>query len=258
MFRRDPAAYRLSKPTTRTSVGLGAMGVCLFLLSPAVANTRITAGAAGTERVAVISWAEIPFRTVIRQQFDFSCGSAAVATMLSYNYGYRTAEQPVFAEMWRVGDQPIIRKQGFSMLDIKRYLDRIGYKAEGFRLTIAKLKAVDQPGIIILNLNGYKHFVVIKGVTGDKVVVGDPMLGLMKYTFADLAARWNGIFLTIVAKPDHRPVLFNTAGDITPWAGTALSAGVARSSLAQTTNYLPPFYQITPTVLTAANGAVGP
>ncbi|WP_204283799.1 C39 family peptidase, partial [Klebsiella pneumoniae] len=69
------------------------------------------------------------FRTVVRQQYDYSCGSAAVATLLRYHYGRPTVESDVFSAMWRSGDQAQIKRAGFSMLDMKRYLDSQGYMA---------------------------------------------------------------------------------------------------------------------------------
>ncbi len=240
---------------------VGSLGVLLAwqaLSTPVMAKSKVETGADGTYDLSVMSWSEIPFRSVVRQQYDFSCGSAAVATLLSFNFDHATTERPVFAAMWQAGDQPVIRKFGFSMLDIKRYLDRLGFTTEGFRLTIDELEKIDRPGIIILDLKGYKHFVVVKGITSSEVVVGDPMLGLMRYSFADLAAHWNGIFLTIVDDPGHRDPHFNIADELVPWSGVPLSQGVSRRPLAQITNYLPSFSQISPVILAAANGAVSP
>ena len=62
------------------------------------------------------------FETVVRQQFDFSCGSAALATLLRYHYEDPQNEQTVFLGMFQDGDQAQIRKLGFSLLDMNRYL----------------------------------------------------------------------------------------------------------------------------------------
>ena len=63
--------------------------------------------------VPVTSLREARFRTTIRQQYDFSCGSAAVATLLTYQYNFPTTEQTVFANMYVNGDQAKIRAEGF-------------------------------------------------------------------------------------------------------------------------------------------------
>src|SRR5437764_6758368 len=90
-----------------------------FLASSAVDAKTATGGETRPQyRVSVMSWWGIPFRSVVHQQYDFSCGSAAVATLLTYNYAAPTTERTTFAKMWQAGDQKLIRKSGFSMLDM--------------------------------------------------------------------------------------------------------------------------------------------
>lgn len=231
---------------------LGSLGAALFLAAPTqpdAAELRLSNGADGSFRIHVMSWQEIPFRSVVRQQYDFSCGSAAIATLLSFHYGRPTPERSVFSAMWDKGDQEAIRKVGFSMLDIKNYLDSIGYRTEGFRLTPAQLRQTARPGIVILDLKGYKHFVVVKGVEGDRVLVGDPMLGISQYSMAEFQSHWNGIFMAVVASPLKGRPGFNLASDWTPWSTAPLREGVPYRPISQITDNLPPDYQITPRIL---------
>ena len=78
----------------------------------------------------VVSVKEARFTTTVHQQYDFSCGSAAVATLLTHHYGMPVTEREVFAQMFERGDQAKIRKHGFSMLDMKRYLESRGLQAD--------------------------------------------------------------------------------------------------------------------------------
>src|SRR5262245_46400741 len=78
----------------------------------------VRAGGSGY-RVNVTSLEEQRFATVVRQQHDFSCGSAALATLLTFHYDVDTPEDEVFDAMYAVGDQKSIREVGFSMLDMK-------------------------------------------------------------------------------------------------------------------------------------------
>ncbi len=87
--------------------------------------------------VPVTSLREARYRSTIRQQFDFSCGSAAVATLLTYQYGYPVTEQTVFANMYVNGDQAKIRAEGFSLLDMKRFLESRGFLADGYELPLS-------------------------------------------------------------------------------------------------------------------------
>ena len=85
----------------------------LSLLIPLLLCAGATAGevevrAGGIYRLPITSLQEARFQTVVRQKYDFSCGSAALATLLTYHYGLETPEQTAFDAMWKVGDQKII------------------------------------------------------------------------------------------------------------------------------------------------------
>ncbi|HET7577054.1 MAG TPA: C39 family peptidase [Sphingomicrobium sp.] len=215
------------------------------------AQVRLTNGdAGGNYTVSVMSWWQIPFRTVVHQQYDFSCGSAAVATLLTYHYNRPTPERLPFTQMWKDGDQKTIRKVGFSMFDMKTYLDSIGLHTEGYRLGAAGLAKLKRPAIVLLDIKGFKHFVVVKGVRGDRVLVGDPMLGLNEYSRADFLKLWNGIALAVA---DSKTAKFNLASDWGPWSRAPMEdAGlhVAGDDFLRT---LPSTYQLTPQILLAVN-----
>src|ERR1700761_1964536 len=113
----------------------------------------------GNFNLHLASYAEIPFRTVIHQQFDYSCGSAALATLLHFQYHKGTNEAEVFKAMYAVGDQDRIQKLGFSLLDMKKYLASIGYQADGFRITLKDMQDAAIPAIALIQVGSYKHFV---------------------------------------------------------------------------------------------------
>ena len=58
----------------------------------------------GAYSVPAISLKEARFRATVRQQYDFSCGSAALSTLLTHHYGLAVSEQEVFEEMFRRGE----------------------------------------------------------------------------------------------------------------------------------------------------------
>lgn len=151
----------------------------------------------GDFSVPVQSVEDRRFATVIRQQYDFSCGSAALATLLHHHYGSPQGEAQVFRGMWAEGDRAQIRRLGFSLLDMKRYLATLGYQADGFEVTLDEVAKAGVPGIALINLNGYRHFVVVKGVSRDEVLVGDPSLGLKPMPAADFSKAWNGVYFAL-------------------------------------------------------------
>lgn len=217
---------------------------------PARAEVRLANEAIGANyRVTVLSWWEIPFRSVVRQSYDFSCGAAALATLLTYHYDRPTLERTTFRRMWQLGDRATIRKVGFSLFEMKSYLATEGFRAEGFKLRAEDIVKVKRPMIALVELNGFKHFVVIKGVADGKVLVGDPMLGLNEYSIADFAKVWNGIVLAIMKTPDQSRGKYNLASDWGPWSRAPMEGNYMRVAVGDLTDDLPPSYQITPVIL---------
>lgn len=236
------APIRLGAGPLVRSAAFLASAILALTAEPASAQVLLHQGEANYT-VKVMSWWEIPYRTVIRQQYDFSCGSAAVATLLTYSYGRPTPEHATFAAMWKHGDQKAIRKLGFSMLDMKSYFRTIGYHAEGYRLGAKDLVDLKQPAIVLLNLHGFKHFVVVKGVRDGRVLVGDSMLGLTDYSLADFLKVWNGIALMIV--PGGPTPSFNLASDWGPWAKAPLEDAMLHIRAPDFGSAIQQSYQIT-------------
>lgn len=146
----------------------------------------------------VASLKALRYQSTVHQQFDFSCGSAAVATLLSYHYGYPVDEQHVFTEMISHGDQAKIRREGFSLLDMKRYLAQHGFTADGYELPLAKLVQARYPAIVLVSDHGYQHFVVVKGVAGGRVLLGDPAAGTRAMSEAAFEAIWRNRLLFVI------------------------------------------------------------
>lgn len=141
--------------------------------------------------VPVMSVRERLWQTVVQQQRDYSCGAAAVATLLTHHYGRETDEAEVFDAMFATGDQDKIVRQGFSLLDMKKYMESEGFVADGFNVSLDQFANAGIPAIVIVAIRGYRHFVVVKGVTEETVLVGDPALGLKEYPrdeFEDILA----------------------------------------------------------------------
>lgn len=229
-------------PCIRGGLGLpfAALFAALISAAPAGADVLLSNGPAPA-RVSVVSYRDIPFRTVVRQRYDFSCGSAALATLLRYHYDRNVGEEQVFRAMYAAGDQDAIRRVGFSLLDMKRFLEASGYEADGFRLGLADLAEMNKPAIVMINTAGYKHFVVFKGTDDGRVLIGDPALGLKIYTRDEFTAMWNGVAF-VVREPADR---FNQASEWRPWNRSRPGQALPNNSLAELTRELPPLYQVT-------------
>ncbi|MFE8071278.1 C39 family peptidase [Marinobacteraceae bacterium S3BR75-40.1] len=164
----------------------------------AMAGSVAVPMAGGSLEVAVTSFQESRYQTIMRQQKDFSCGSAALASLLSYHYDFPVSELDVFKGMLTHADAEKVRREGFSMLDMKRYLEVHGYTADGFRLPLDDLREkAGVPAIVLLNLDGFRHFVVLKGVRAHEVLVGDPTRGLRIMPRNEFETAWNGVVFLI-------------------------------------------------------------
>lgn len=160
------------------------------------AEVRVPHG--GAYSVPVTSLKAARYRTTVPQQFDFSCGSAAVATLLTFQYGHPVNEAEVFRHMYLRGDQARIQREGFSLLDMRAYLRDQGYAADGFEVPLDRLLSEGLPAIVLLNDRGYRHFVVVKGMRADRVLVGDPARGTRLIPRREFERLWENRVLFVV------------------------------------------------------------
>jgi len=212
---------------------------CVLLMLPTFCsnagslNFNGVAGA-GNYDVPVTSFLERRFKTVYKQQYDFSCGSATLASLLTYHYDDAVDEQSVFVDMYQNGDRQKIQKQGFSLLDIKLYLERHGYRSDGFKIKLDQLITANVPAITIINNNGYMHFVIIKGVNEREVLVGDPAVGIKVMPRDEFEEMWGNRILFLIH--DKQDVAARHFQDQQEWAlrvKAPLGSAVDRASLGQ-------------------------
>jgi predicted double-glycine peptidase len=211
----------------------GILSVLALLPALAVQAADFTAGGASFV-VPVTSLKEARFRGTVRQQYDFSCGSAALATLLSHHYDFPVTEQEIFRDMFARGDQPRIRREGFSLLDMKRYLATRGFTADGFEQALDKLAQARLPAIVLVAENGYRHFVVIKGLQGQRVLLGDPAGGTRALPRQAFEAIWQNRLLFVIHGRPGTPH-FNETADWRVAPQAMLAEGIVRDSLRDVT-----------------------
>jgi predicted double-glycine peptidase len=182
------------------------------------------------------------FETVVRQRYDFSCGSAALATLLRYHYGYKVGEDLAFRGMWLRGNREQIRKLGFSLLDMKQWLASRGLTADGYKVPLDTIAKTGVPGIALISVKQYRHFVVVKGVRGGEVLLGDPSLGLVLMPRAKFEKAWNGVYFVLA---DERPLgrrSFNAARQWAAYGRAPTSGRFAEPISLQALALTAPFY----------------
>lgn len=128
---------------------------------------------------------------VVKQAYDYSCGSAALATILKFYLGEDFSETQVINGLLRYGNTKlIIKRRGFSLLDIKKFVNILGYKGIGYIAEIDDLKTLDKPCLIPVNLYGFRHFVVFRGIYKDHIFLADPSKGNISFTLNKFKDIW--------------------------------------------------------------------
>jgi hypothetical protein len=141
-----------------------------------VTATSFAVPGSAAERVRSLK--EIREDGVVIQQWDTSCAAAALATVLTYMHGDPVSERAVAQGMLRQTEPLRVRHRGgFSLLDMKRYVEERGYTATGFRDLSFDDLVLFEGAIVPLNLHGYNHYVAFKGVENGDVWLADPAYG---------------------------------------------------------------------------------
>jgi uncharacterized protein len=148
---------------------------------------------------AVRSVLEVRQDRVMIQKWDLSCGAAALATLLRYQFGEPVTEKEVAgALMGRpeyVGHPELVQlHEGFSLLDLKRYVqtyrNESPYKGEGLGQLDFNDLIERAPIMVPVDALGYNHFVIFRGVMGNRVLVADPAWGNRTMTIDKFQRMW--------------------------------------------------------------------
>jgi len=133
----------------------------------------------------VKSWIEFKNEHLIRQNYDYSCGSAALATILSHYYDTNISEQMILAsvleakgitkEASALEDQE--GNNGLSFYDLSQYASSHGFKAIGIALGIEELKKLQIPVIVFVKIRKQEHFTVLKNMDEKYAYLADPSFG---------------------------------------------------------------------------------
>jgi uncharacterized protein len=163
----------------RITAGLLLIGLAFTATPPLRAQSTEFRASGIRLNMRVRSLQQIRQVDVVRQKWDLSCGSAALSTLLTYDWNIPTPETEIIVWILHRTDPVKIQSRGgFSLLDLKRFAQAHGFAAEGYAdLSLEDLKDLQSPGIVPVRVKGYDHFVVFRGVVGDRAVLADPAFG---------------------------------------------------------------------------------
>lgn len=148
---------------------------------------------------------ENQFRGIVRQAYDYSCGSAALTTVLNGHAGLNLTEQQTMEGLLRFGEyNRIVERRSFSLLDMKRFVTALGYESGGYRGQFEDLIKQQQPVIIPIHYAGFKHFVVYKAYKDGRVYVADPALGNISFEQERFKEIWENNTLFLINVPEEQ------------------------------------------------------
>ena len=190
-----------------TAVCCAILALILCAVSPGARGANIGVGSDTRVDVPLRSMKDLRDQDLVKQRLDYSCGAAALATVLRYGFGDKVTEREILVELFDLlseDEAGLRRKEGFSLLDLQRVAQARGYKAQGFRLAPQYLPKLGGPVIVFIEPRGYKHFAVLRGVRGDRVYLADPARGNVRmpaYSFLDTWLGENGKGIIFVVEP---------------------------------------------------------
>ncbi|QCP14769.1 peptidase C39 [Pseudoduganella umbonata] len=134
-------------------------------------------------RVPIKSWKTSCDEGVIKQNLDFSCGAASLATLLGGYYGQHVTEQALLIAM----DKGTGRA---SFDDMARGLSQFGFRAQGFAASWEQLVRLKMPVVVYVKHDRGDHFTVLRGINSETVWLADSSAGNRTYSREQFLAMW--------------------------------------------------------------------
>ncbi|KAB7572137.1 peptidase C39 [Verminephrobacter eiseniae] len=167
---------------------------CCALLLAAPARADDPAKASGPEAallathsahglVPLKSWKTLRDERIVKQDLDYSCGAASLATLLNSHYGQNLTEAALLQAMDK-GDGRA------SFEDMARALPQFGFRAQGFAASWEQLARLKMPVVVYVKQRKDEHFAVLRGISSDTVWLADPSLGNRTYSRAQFLDMW--------------------------------------------------------------------
>lgn len=165
------------------------LSLCIILLTltvfiPTFANADAVVSTWSLQgRLPVQSWKALRDARIVKQDKDFSCGGASLATLLNEFYHQNVTEEALLKAM----DKGDLRA---SFDDMQKALPKFGFKAQGFAATYEQLIKLKMPVVVYLKHRKDDHFSVLRGINEDTVWLADPALGNRTYSKAQFLDMW--------------------------------------------------------------------
>ncbi len=148
----------------------------------------------------------IRWQGVIRQDLDFSCGIASVATILKYHFGENNITEKELLQDFikKLSEQELneVFEKGASLAQLGDLLLDRNLAIRNWRLEIDELRKLTGvlPAIVYLETPDFRHFAVVRGVSDYQVSLADPSRGNVRLTIGEFLEEWQGRRALLVAQ----------------------------------------------------------
>ncbi|MBN2579608.1 MAG: hypothetical protein JXB10_11510 [Pirellulales bacterium] len=155
-------------------------------------------------RKSPCNWKELKQRNIVMQSRDYSCGAAALATILRYFWGDAVSEEQVLEAITLNLTPAEFKdrvKNGLAISDLRLAAVKMGYASSIGTLSFYDLSKSKVPLVVGIETGGHKHFVVYRGTDCRYVYVADPIRGNIRITVQEFISQWQKKTILAVAKP---------------------------------------------------------
>jgi predicted double-glycine peptidase len=164
-------------------LGLWLLSLGVVLGAQAQMSTTTVTTYSGMLQVPVKSWKTLRDEQIVKQDLDYSCGAASMATLLKSFYGQNVTEEALLKAMDK-GDGRA------SFEDMAKALPQFGFRAQGFAASWDQLTRLKMPVIVYVKHRKNDHFSVLRGINQDTVWLADPSLGNRTYSRHQFLSMW--------------------------------------------------------------------
>jgi len=172
--------------------------VCVVLVATALASPAYA---------TATSLRELRYQRMIGQTTWFTCGPAAVATLLAYYFGLQVGEGDILEISLEVmGADAAKVETGITALALKVALERNGIRTRGYRVTTSALAQYFERGGLPLILHVTRpqlHYLVAEGFISGHFVIADPSYGrrLLPKPALESEKGFSGVVLATLPNP---------------------------------------------------------
>ena len=157
---------------------------------------------------ALESWKARRYRLTVRQERDFTCGAASLATLVNFYYGRNYTEQQILElVLGRYTKEERKKKSqtGLSFNDLSFAASKLGFQSLGATMGLSGLRQLKGPVIVHLDRKIIQHFSVFRGFAGDRVFLSDPILGDTRYSIDRFLKEFTGAVFAVWVDGEELP-----------------------------------------------------